>query len=59
MPGRAQAPKPAASCSSTPPTRAGRYVEDLLKNPPGPMSDDERKKVRERYNWEVVGPNPL
>jgi quercetin dioxygenase-like cupin family protein len=25
----------------------------------GPMSDDERKKVRERYNWEVVGPNPL
>ena len=41
------------------PAAAGRYVEDLLKNPPGAASDEERKKIRERYRWEDVGPNPL
>jgi hypothetical protein len=25
----------------------------------GPMCDGERKKLRERYRWEIVGPNPL
>lgn len=40
------------------PAAAGRYIEDLSKNS-GPMSDDERNKIRERYHWEVVGPNPL
>jgi hypothetical protein len=24
-----------------------------------PMNDDERRELRERYQWEVVGPNPL
>jgi len=41
------------------PADAGRYVEDLLKNPTGPMTEEERKKFRERYRWEDVGPNPL
>ena len=40
------------------PAAAGGYVEELLRHPE-PMSDDERKKLRERYRWEVVGPNPL
>ena len=38
------------------PASAGGYVEELLK---GPIDDDERNKLRERYRWEVVGPNPL
>ena len=41
------------------PAAAGAYVEDLLKHPAAPISDDERRKIRERYRWEVVGPNPL
>ena len=40
------------------PAAAGRYIEDLSKTA-GPMSDDERQQVRARYNWEVVGQNPL
>src|SRR5262249_11877941 len=40
------------------PAAAGGYVEELL-NRPGPMNDDERKQLRERYRWEIVGPNPL
>lgn len=40
------------------PASAGRYVEDLPKIR---QIDDaqELAKVRERYRWEVVGPNPL
>jgi quercetin dioxygenase-like cupin family protein len=41
------------------PAAAGRYVEALLQRPAGPISDDERTKLGERYRWEVVGPNPL
>jgi quercetin dioxygenase-like cupin family protein len=41
------------------PAAAGGYVEDLLKRPVAPISDDERNTLRERYRWEVVGPNPL
>jgi quercetin dioxygenase-like cupin family protein len=40
------------------PAAAGGYVEELL-NRPGPMNDAQRKELRERYRWEVVGPNPL
>ena len=40
------------------PAAAGGYVEQLLERPE-PMNDDERQKLRERYRWEVVGPNPL
>jgi quercetin dioxygenase-like cupin family protein len=40
------------------PASAGGYVEELLHRP-GPMSDAERKELRERYRWEIVGPNPL
>jgi len=40
------------------PAGAGGYVEEL-RNRPGPMTDDERKELRERYRWEIVGPNPL
>jgi quercetin dioxygenase-like cupin family protein len=41
------------------PAAAGGYVEELMKRAAGPISDDERNKLRERYRWEVVGPNPL
>jgi quercetin dioxygenase-like cupin family protein len=40
------------------PAAAGGYVEELL-NRPGSINDDERNKLRERYRWEVVGPNTL
>ena len=40
------------------PAGAGGYVEEL-RNRPGPMTDDERRELRERYRWEIVGPNPL
>jgi hypothetical protein len=33
-------------------------VEELVKRPDG-IDDDESKKLRERYRWEIVGPNPL
>ena len=41
------------------PAAAGGYLEELSHCRPGPMSDDESKTLRERYQWEVVGPNPL
>jgi quercetin dioxygenase-like cupin family protein len=44
------------------PASAGRYVEELMhrrERTATPMNDDERKELRERYQWEVVGPNPL
>ena len=41
------------------PAAAGAYVESLLERPAGPIDEDERDKVRRRYRWEVVGPNPL
>src|SRR5262245_24680477 len=40
------------------PAAAGGYVEALLSRT-GPMNDDERRQLRGRYHWEVVGPNPL
>ena len=39
------------------PAAAGGYVEELLNH--RPINDDERKQLRDRYHWEVVGPNPL
>ena len=41
------------------PAAAGDYIEWLVKNPVSPSTDEERKKIRDRYNWEIVGPNPL
>jgi hypothetical protein len=58
MLGRALGAKPAAFCFCTPRPPPAAYVEELLKRP-GPMNDDERNELRERYRWEVVGPNPL
>ena len=40
------------------PAAAGGYVEELLHRP-RPMSAETSKELRERYRWEVVGPNPL
>ena len=40
------------------PAAAGGYVEELL-NRSGPLSDDERKRLLERYHWDIAGPNPL
>ena len=40
------------------PASAGGYVEEL-RHRSRPMTDDERKALRERYRWEIVGPNPL
>jgi quercetin dioxygenase-like cupin family protein len=42
------------------PANAGGYVEEMTKYPGGQIgNDDERTRLRERYRWEVVGPNPL
>ena len=41
------------------PAAAGGYVEELSKRPAGSMDSGEYKTLRERYRWEVVGPNPL
>jgi quercetin dioxygenase-like cupin family protein len=41
------------------PASAGGYVEELMHRGGAPMNDDERNELRERYRWEVVGPNPL
>jgi quercetin dioxygenase-like cupin family protein len=41
------------------PAAAGGYVEELSRRPSAAFSDDERSNLRERYRWEVVGPNPL
>jgi quercetin dioxygenase-like cupin family protein len=42
------------------PAAAGGYVEELLaERPGGPLTDDERAKLRQHYRWEIVGPNPL
>ena len=40
------------------PAAAGGYVEEL-SNRSRPLSDQDRLELRERYRWEVVGPNPL
>jgi quercetin dioxygenase-like cupin family protein len=39
------------------PAAAGGYVEELLNH--RPINDDERNQLRDRYHWEIVGPNPL
>ncbi len=39
------------------PAAAGGYVEELSER--RPLNDDDRIELRERYRWEVVGPNPL
>ena len=39
------------------PAAAGGYVEEFANH--RPTNDDERKQLRDRYQWEVVGPNPL
>ena len=41
------------------PAAAGGYVEELLERPTASMTDDEKKELRERYHWDIVGPNPL
>jgi quercetin dioxygenase-like cupin family protein len=41
------------------PAAAGGYLEEFLERPAGPMSDDERNQLCERYRWEILGPNPL
>jgi len=41
------------------PASAGAYVESLLERPAEPLNDEERDKIRQRYHWEGVGPNPL
>src|SRR5262245_5690492 len=40
------------------PASAGGYVEEMLHRT-APMTDAKRKQLRERYHWEIVGPNPL
>ena len=39
------------------PAAAGGLIEALSEQ--RPTSDDERAVFYERYNWEIVGPNPL
>jgi mannose-6-phosphate isomerase-like protein (cupin superfamily) len=40
------------------PAAAGGYVEELSRRA-GTLDDAQRKALRERYRWEVLGPNPL
>jgi quercetin dioxygenase-like cupin family protein len=40
------------------PAAAGGYVEEMLHRR-DPMNDAERTELRERYHWEIIGPNPL
>ena len=37
------------------PAAAGRYIEDMRQ----PQTDEARRELRRRYNWEVLGDNPL
>ena len=41
------------------PAAAGGFIEALLERPGGPLSDEERSTLNQRFRWEVVGPNPL
>jgi len=41
------------------PAAAGGYLEELLELPAGPIRDAAQDRLRERYHWQVVGPNPL
>lgn len=41
------------------PAAAGRYIEESLDRPGAPLTDVERDTLRQRHNWEVLGPNPL
>lgn len=39
------------------PAGAGRYIEATLERPG--LNDAEKATLRERYRWELLGPNPL
>ena len=39
------------------PADAGGYLEEFLEHPPADA--EEADQMRQRYRWEVVGPNPL
>jgi quercetin dioxygenase-like cupin family protein len=41
------------------PGRAGKFFEDMLHRPPGPVSEQDFAQVGERHGWEVVGPPPF
>ena len=41
------------------PGRAGKFFEELLHRPAGPVSDRDFAQVGERHGWEVVGPPPF
>ena len=41
------------------PGRAGKFFEDMLHRPAGPVSDQDFAQVGERHGWEVVGPPPF
>jgi quercetin dioxygenase-like cupin family protein len=41
------------------PATAGGYIEEMLKRSGAATSDHDREEMRERYHWEIVGPNPL
>ena len=41
------------------PGRAGKFFEDMLHRPAGPVSDQDFAQVGERHGWEVIGPPPF
>jgi len=41
------------------PAAAGRYVEALQARPEGPISDEERSRLRQHFHWQDLGPNPF
>ena len=57
-PGRARAARRGRVLFLYTPAAAGAYIEELLKGLE-PADEEERKKLRERFHWEVVWPNPL
>ncbi len=41
------------------PAAAGRYVEKIWGEDGASLSDADRVRLREEFNWEILGPNPL
>jgi len=41
------------------PGRAGKFFEDMLHRPAGPVSGRDFAQVGERHGWEIVGPPPF
>jgi quercetin dioxygenase-like cupin family protein len=41
------------------PARAGRFFEERLQQPAGPINGEEANAMRRRHGWEIIGPPPF